>query len=130
VIRKELELHGAKLRTLASMHMGGPSGIVIPPYRVLRHAENESCWNLQPSTTREYVFCHNDLSQENVIVDPETLKIKAILDWEYAGFYPPEFEYPFYHRRGPSAAIGDETDDSIQLLEKLRSKQIDVAKEE
>ena len=35
---------------------------------------------------RDLVFCHNDLSANNVIVDPKTLKIAAIIDWEYAGF--------------------------------------------
>lgn len=40
------------------------------------------------SDKEEYAFCHNDLSQANIIVGPETLKIKAIVDWEYAGFWP------------------------------------------
>ena len=63
------------------------------------------------------VFCHNDLSMNNVIVDPDTLKIKAIIDWEYAGFFPPEFESPFYKRLGPSIALADEVDDVKALME-------------
>lgn len=121
VVSKELEAHRATLRTLTSMRLGGPSGLVIPPYRVLKHSETVK-WNLKESDTPEYVFCHNDLSQHNVIVDPQSLKIKAIIDWEYAGFYPPEFESPFFHRRGPSAAIGDEVDDSSELLAFLHSQ--------
>ena len=38
------------------------------------------------------MFCHNDFSTHNVIVNPSTLKVNAIIDWEYAGFYPVEFE--------------------------------------
>ncbi|KAK3179544.1 hypothetical protein K4F52_009036 [Lecanicillium sp. MT-2017a] len=123
IVRGELERHRETLRTLTLTRMGGPSGIIVPPYRVLRHAESE-CWKLQPSETSEYVFCHNDLSQQNVIVDPESLKITAIIDWEYAGFYPPQFDYPFYERLGPSAAINGERDDSLELLGYLRSRAI------
>ncbi|KAJ5355695.1 hypothetical protein N7517_010304 [Penicillium concentricum] len=35
------------------------------------------------------VFCHMDLSQRNIIVRDDFL---YILDWEFAGFYPREFE--------------------------------------
>ncbi|KAH8690424.1 hypothetical protein GQ44DRAFT_780438 [Phaeosphaeriaceae sp. PMI808] len=27
-----------------------------------------------------------------VMMDPQTLQIKALMDWEYAGFFPPEME--------------------------------------
>jgi aminoglycoside phosphotransferase (APT) family kinase protein len=79
-------------------------------------------WRLQASDHDEYVFCHNDLSQQNVIVDPDTLKSKAIIDWEYAGFYPAHFEMPFYTRFGPSIAIKDEADDSAKLLAFFESR--------
>ncbi|OAQ99266.1 hypothetical protein LLEC1_06058 [Akanthomyces lecanii] len=118
---EELERHRAKLKTLRSSRLGGPSGIAIPPYRVLKLAE-AGRWDLQPAASDDYVFCHNDLSQQNVIVDPESLKIKAIIDWEYAGFFPPYFELPFYNRLGPSSAINGETDDSFALLQFLRSQ--------
>lgn len=121
MVCEELARHTAKLSTLRSSRLGGPSGIVIPPYRVLKLAESDR-WNLQPSASDEYVFCHNDLSQQNVIVDPESLKIKAIIDWEYAGFFPSYFEYPFYTRLGPSSAINGEADDSLALLQFLRSE--------
>lgn len=70
----------------------------------------------------DLVFCHNDLSMNNVIVDSKTLKIKAIVDWEYAGFFPPEFELPFYRRPGPSIALKDELDDVDALMD-IMSKQ-------
>lgn len=74
----------------------------------------------------EYVFCHNDLSQYNVIVDPERVEIKAIVDWEYAGFYPGFFEGRFYTRPGPSDALDrvGEVSDTGRLLEFLEGKLI------
>ncbi|KAF9775694.1 hypothetical protein IL306_006197 [Fusarium sp. DS 682] len=121
IVRGELDNCIAKLKALRSCRLGGPSGIVIPPYRVLQRTTTDS-WDLQASIDEEYVFCHNDLSQQNVIVDPDTLKIRAIIDWEYAGFFPARFEYPFYNRLGPSAAINDEVDDSLDLLELLHPR--------
>ncbi|KAJ2979561.1 hypothetical protein NQ176_g3179 [Zarea fungicola] len=121
IVCEKLERHRAKLKNLRSSRLGGPSGIVIPPYRVLKLAEADR-WVLQPSASDDYVFCHNDLSQQNVIVDPNSLKINAIIDWEYAGFFPPYFDWPFYNRLGPSSAINGETDDSLALLGFLRSQ--------
>ncbi|KAH9904742.1 hypothetical protein F4778DRAFT_730575 [Xylariomycetidae sp. FL2044] len=40
-VREELQDHLATLRTLKSNQMGGPTGIVIPPYRILRHVDAE-----------------------------------------------------------------------------------------
>ncbi|KAK0659156.1 kinase-like domain-containing protein [Cercophora samala] len=125
VVRVELEQHLAKLKGIKSRRLGGPSGILIPPYRVLRVTERDdwsSCKKSEPKDGEEYVFCHGDCSQHNVIVDPETLRIKAIIDWEYAGFFPAAFEFPFYKRKGPSIALGEEKDDSLDLLEFLNSK--------
>lgn len=122
VVFEELESQLSKLKALKSCHIGGPSRIVIPPYRLLQCTETDH-WNLRPSNWDEYVFCHNDLSQQNVIVDPNTLRIRAIIDWEYAGFFPPQFEYPFYMRLGPSSAINGEVDDSQELLRFLRSQE-------
>ena len=52
-------------------------------------------WKMKPFESEELVFCCNDLSTNNVIVDPETLKVNAISDSEYAGFYPAQFEGKF-----------------------------------
>lgn len=52
-----------------------------------------------------------------------TLTLRAIIDWEYAGFFPARFDYPFYHRLGPSSAIHGEVDDSLELLQFLHSQQ-------
>jgi aminoglycoside phosphotransferase len=73
-------------------------------------------WKMKPRESEDLVFCHNDLSTHNVIVDPETLKVKAIIDWEYAGFYPEEFEGMFFRRPGPSVALEGEVNDEDRLL--------------
>ncbi|RJE19773.1 Choline/ethanolamine kinase [Aspergillus sclerotialis] len=116
VVCAELCQHLAALHEIKRDMIGGPSGIVIPPYRVMRCRNNDT-WIPRSSENSEYVFCHNDLSQHNVIVDRRTLKINAIIDWEYAGFFPRHFEAPFYKRPGPSVALNRENDDVPKLLQ-------------
>lgn len=120
VVGHEIERHLAKLQNLKSKQLGGPTGIVIPPYRVLK-ASTTDHWRIPVANNEDYLFCHNDLSQQNVIVDPDTLTIKAIIDWEYSGFYPARFERAFYKRLGPSVAVDGEEDDAAELLEFLNA---------
>jgi hypothetical protein len=47
-----------------------------------------------------------------VIVNPETLKVNAIIDWESAGFYP-----AFFMRVGPSVTLEGEVNDEDRLLD-------------
>jgi len=119
VVAREIEIHLSTMHNLKSNKIGGPSGIIIPPYRVMGKTEDEM-WN-PPTEDRLYVFCHMDLSQHNVIVDPKTLKIKAIIDLEYSGFWPEQFELRFYTRLGPSVARKGEIDDTLELLGFLTS---------
>jgi hypothetical protein len=116
VVRTEVEQYLAMLRGIKSDTIGGPLGLVLPPYRVMLLSDKNE-WPRKVSKDSEYVFCHNDLSQHNIIVDPQTLKIRASIDWEYAGFFPEHFEWPFYERRGPSVALDGERDDSAELLQ-------------
>jgi len=78
--------------------------------------------------TEELSFCHNGFSQQNVIVDPETLKIKAIIDWEYTGFYPSYFDAPFFERLGPSMALKGEDDDTEKPIKFFQSNLVCVPK--
>ncbi|KAK4042432.1 kinase-like domain protein [Parachaetomium inaequale] len=80
---EELATHQSKLKTLRFNKLGGPTGLVIPPYRVMQQTETDR-WRLRDTDHSEYVFCHNDLCQNNTMVDPRTLKI--------AGFYLERFE--------------------------------------
>jgi aminoglycoside phosphotransferase (APT) family kinase protein len=107
-------MHAIKLKV-----MGGFLDVVILPYRVGEAVPHDQVLKLREATTPEFVLCHNDLSQHNVPVDETTLKINAIIDWEYAGFFPPEFDGAFYSRPGPSAALEGEEDDVPKLLEVL-----------
>ncbi|KAJ5551390.1 hypothetical protein N7535_000660 [Penicillium sp. DV-2018c] len=120
VVHGELSQHLATLRQIKSNKTGGPTGIVIPPSRVLECTDKD-VWSQQIADDEKYVFCHNYLSQQNIIVNPHTLKIRAIIDWEYAGFFPQYFELPFYKRLGPSSAIDDEPDDAPELVRFLQS---------
>lgn len=78
-VRRYLDvLHGIKSGTV-----GGPGSleIVAPPYRAMRFMGNDT-WplNVRASDDAEYVVCQNDLSQSNITVGPDTLKIQAIID--------------------------------------------------
>ncbi|KAF7952275.1 uncharacterized protein EAE97_001772 [Botrytis byssoidea] len=107
------------MHNLTSRKLGGPSGILIPPYRILGKIEDQ-VWN-PPTKDCAYVFCHMDLSQHNIIVDPVTLKIKAIIDFECSGFWPAQFDFPFHTRLGPSVAREGGIDDTDELLKFLTS---------
>ncbi|KAK7177332.1 hypothetical protein PSPO01_16620 [Paraphaeosphaeria sporulosa] len=75
-------------------------------------------WSRKSSISRDFVFCHNDLAQHNIFVDPETFKITAIIDWEFAGYFPKEFEYPLW-RHPYNRQIKDDfdTDSLIEFLD-------------
>lgn len=108
VVNQQLRKHIATLHSLRSNILGGPGGQIIVPRPVMR-ASHQDHWNLmqgnpvEGATMARYVFCHGDLSEHNVIVDPETLQVQAILDWEHAGFWPEFFEGGMYTRVGPRA---------------------------
>jgi Ser/Thr protein kinase RdoA (MazF antagonist) len=74
-------------------------------------------WKMKPRESEDLVFCHNDFSTHNIIVDPATLKVRAVIDWEYAGFYPIEFEGMYFRRPGPAAALEGEADDDERLIQ-------------
>ena len=100
----ELEIHLRTLRSLRSDHMGGPTGILCPPNILTTHFPKVKTWPAVSSTTEDFVFCHCDLSQSNIIVDPTELKIMGIIDWEFAGYFPDFFETPYYRSPTPSGA--------------------------
>ena len=101
------------------------SGSLAAVLRSTEHLKRCAALRRQADTTRtdkDFVFCHSDLSLQNIIVDPESLKINAIIDWEYAGFFPPSFERRFFKRNGPSVALEGEQDDSEKILEFLQAQ--------
>ena len=84
-----------QLQSLRSTKMGQLAGIVFPPVRVISQDERPR-WEARTSTESRYVYCHNDLAGHNIMVDPATLTVNAIVDWEYSGFFPKEMEFPFW----------------------------------
>jgi hypothetical protein len=69
----------------------GLNGFVLPPPWIL---ENDTRENWKPMTTdsASYIFCHGDLAAHNIMVDPETLQVVGLFDWEHAGYFPQEFQ--------------------------------------
>ena len=117
--RPEVRKHLSTLRSLRSRAVGGPSGLFVLPYRGMIKLLHDQYTFLE-SETEVYVFNHGDFNQGNILVDPDTLKITAIIDWEYAGFWPEYFEGVFFERPGPSVAMSDEEDDTERLLAFIR----------
>ncbi|KAI5825285.1 hypothetical protein K523DRAFT_398156 [Schizophyllum commune Tattone D] len=117
VVMQEVEVHLQTLRGVKGKNMGGFCGL---PYRVLFVFPRGGAPQVKFKSDLPYelVLCHNDLSQHNILVDPETLKITAILDWEFAGFHPKVFEGAFYKRPGASVALKQygEVSDVPELL--------------
>ena len=114
----QLEVHLRTLRNLRSDRIGGPTGILCPPNIVTAHFPKEKKeWPAVSLTTKDFVFCHCDLSQSNIIVDPTTLQITAILDWEFSGYFPECFEAPYYRKPTPSGAQMKDFTQTKELLD-------------
>ena len=80
------------LRQHTSHRMGGMNRdeqLLLPPRVTDEYGRD---WSRFTSKEPAFVLCHNDLGQSNIFIDPNTNKIRAIIDWEYAGYYPPVFE--------------------------------------
>ena len=91
----EVKEHIRKLQTLRSTRIGGPTGFICPPQRATQYFPEDKNWSSWVSKEDDLIFCHCDLSQSNIIVDPENLKIEGIIDWERGGFWPGYFETSF-----------------------------------
>ncbi|KAF2241386.1 hypothetical protein BU26DRAFT_525217 [Trematosphaeria pertusa] len=86
------QLHKLRHHTTGSIDANLP---LIPPSRIT-YRDKRSSWSRKTSRLNDFVFCHNDLGQHNIFVDPDTFNITAIIDWEFAGYYTTEFEYPLW----------------------------------
>ena len=122
---EKLQDHITAMHSISGPQLGGvsPPGLVCLPYRISRVARIDET-KLIPFKSDDLVFCHNDLSQHNVLVDPETHVIQAIIDFEYSGFYPSFFEGQFYRRVGPSVALDGEDDDTNRLIDFIISHKV------
>ena len=48
------------------------------------------------ASAERYTLCHNDLARGNIVIHSDSFEVKYILDWEYAGFFPPGFEFLYW----------------------------------
>ena len=78
----------AKLRSNET----GLDGFVLPPPWVVESVDTRPYWEVKTSLDKEFVFTHGDLNPSNLIIDPDTLKVKAVVDWEHSGYFPPGFQ--------------------------------------
>ncbi|KAI9668713.1 MAG: hypothetical protein M1817_005197 [Caeruleum heppii] len=88
-----------ELHALRSDWLGGILGVVVPPSRIHLVDERPSWPRRKAHTDETFVFCHNDLSPHNIFLNPTTLEVMAIIDWEYSGFFPPEVDLPYWRRK-------------------------------
>jgi aminoglycoside phosphotransferase len=117
IVIGEVERHLETLRGLKRNRVGGPTGITSLPPGITDHFKRDRKWMSKSFPTEEYVFCHNDLSQSNIIVNPDTLQIAGIIDWEFAGFFPGYFEMPFFRDPRPSGARIKHLTDVARVVE-------------
>ncbi|TFK86483.1 hypothetical protein K466DRAFT_576349 [Polyporus arcularius HHB13444] len=61
------------------------------------------------------VLTHGDLSDRNILVDPDTLAITGFIDWETAGLLPAYFEYV-----AARLSSGHQPEWRVELLDVLR----------
>lgn len=87
-VREQLDVYVKELETHRSSKIRGFGTDVCFPTLI----DNVEAWFGREAFVEvedePFVLCHGDLHPGNVIVDPETMKINAIIDREYAGFYP------------------------------------------
>ena len=84
-----------QLQSLKSHTMGALTGTVILPDRIISR-DNREHWAIRSECTPKFTFCHNDLAQHNILMNPDTLQVEAVIDWEVSGFYNPDFEAPLW----------------------------------
>lgn len=74
----------------------GIDGFVMPPSWLSPDAEppwkGKKSWKTLPLKEPNYIFQHGDIAAHNIIIDPQTLQVKSLIDWEYAGYFPPGME--------------------------------------
>lgn len=126
----ELEGYIAQLHQFKSRVFGGVTGEIKPPPRLwtlrpIALNDLEHPREPDPSSDAEYVLCHGDLNTMNIMVDKTTRKIKCIIDWEYAGFYPVEFEGHWWKRDGPSVILPGE--EHLENTRELWQRVVDLA---
>ncbi|KAG9255085.1 kinase-like domain-containing protein [Emericellopsis atlantica] len=102
-ILAELSGYIAQMRALGGIHLGRLDGqgvvvpihdwLVRPPKRLQAQSMYWHQITTQLGTEYPIVFTHGDLASRNILVRDG--HIVALLDWEFAGWYPEYWEYVF-----------------------------------
>lgn len=79
-----------EIRNLKSQSTG-LNGYVMPPASVVEE-DKRPYWPVKWSKTDEYVFTLHDLVDHKILVDLETLEVRAVIDVDAAGFFPSEMQ--------------------------------------
>ncbi|KAL8992592.1 MAG: hypothetical protein Q9169_006979 [Polycauliona sp. 2 TL-2023] len=119
-----------QLNELRSKTMGQLAGVIFYPPRCERvfgvnHPNGVRAGPARQASTERYTFCHNDLARQNIIIASDSLEVKCIIDWEYAGFFPPGFEFPYWRYSLQEIILWDEDPEGIIMA----SRRALVAKE-
>ncbi|MCJ1345187.1 hypothetical protein MMC31_003393 [Peltigera leucophlebia] len=96
-----------QLAQLRSNKLGNLNGVVIPLI-ALRTRTLDHGGHLKP--------------RHNILIDPDTLQVDAIIDWEYPGFYPPEFEAPLWTKSCRESDYHNIDAEKIESLTKFLDK--------
>ena len=104
-----------QLQSLTSYTMGALIGAVILPDRITSR-DDRANWPIRSECTPKFSFCHNDLAQHNILMNPNTLQVEAIIDWEISGFYNPDFEAPLWTKAWYEPEYHDIGSDSVSRL--------------
>ena len=78
-------------------HEGHSDDGTVRPSKVGEYGRKCYPWPSVTSATKDYVYCHNALYKWNILADPKTLQVTAILGWESSGLFLPGFEFPYWH---------------------------------
>jgi hypothetical protein len=98
--------------------LSGDHQLLVAPARLFSVGRNyHTCYRPRSDVKGDFVLCHGDLGQHNVLVDPKTLKIAAIIDWEFGGFWPEWFGYLFWTRAAGSWPQEGKVDDRERCRE-------------
>ncbi|KAG7287206.1 hypothetical protein NEMBOFW57_006711 [Staphylotrichum longicolle] len=69
----------------------GLNGVVVPPLWIMDY-DAKTYWPPKKADTEEFVFCHGNLHAHSLLMHAETLHVLKVVDWDHAGFFPPEFQ--------------------------------------
>jgi molybdenum cofactor biosynthesis enzyme MoaA len=76
-------------------------------------------WKMKPRESKDLVFCHNDLSTHNVIVDPETLKVRSSSIGNMRASSPRSLRACFFAALDHQLHWEGEANDEKQLLDTM-----------